>query len=198
MIKDRYTCRHTGNNKPSYFKVTKDIYSLINHYTDAKEHIGQCEYAFWKDQDNKGKTICYNALKLNKALKDSKLDQQYAYLKQHEAHANENKIMLKCLTQQTVDPLALIRVVLFQNVQGRQNRGQGNNARGASAVGYGRAQNRVGNANPGQARQVKCYNYNGVATSKMNYTPLKHLQTELRIHQRQDVTDARSREWGES
>ncbi|GJZ09183.1 retrovirus-related pol polyprotein from transposon TNT 1-94 [Tanacetum coccineum] len=31
------------------------------------------------------------------------------------------------------------------------------------AAGYGRAQNRVGNANPGQARQVKCYNCNWVA-----------------------------------
>ncbi|GJT97876.1 hypothetical protein Tco_1093394 [Tanacetum coccineum] len=40
--------------------------------------------------------------------------------------------------------------VVVQNVQGRQNRGQGNNARGAGTVGYGRAQNRVGNANPGQ------------------------------------------------
>ncbi|GJR71138.1 hypothetical protein Tco_0083503 [Tanacetum coccineum] len=56
--------------------------------------------------------------------------------------------------------------VVVQNVQGRQNRGQGNNARGAGTAGYGGAQNRVGNANPGQARQVKCYNCkreNGVA-----------------------------------
>ncbi|GJU97006.1 hypothetical protein Tco_1326277, partial [Tanacetum coccineum] len=53
--------------------------------------------------------------------------------------------------------------VVVQNVQGRQNRGHGNNARGVGAVGYGRAQNRVGNANPGQARQVKCYNCNGIA-----------------------------------
>ncbi|GKD20170.1 hypothetical protein Tco_1221873 [Tanacetum coccineum] len=51
--------------------------------------------------------------------------------------------------------------VVVQNVQGRQNRGQGNNARGADAAGYGGAQNRVGNANLGQARQVKYYNYNG-------------------------------------
>ncbi|GJU21037.1 hypothetical protein Tco_1154379 [Tanacetum coccineum] len=47
--------------------------------------------------------------------------------------------------------------VVVQNVQGRQNRGQGNNARGAGAAGYGGAQNKVRNANPGQARQ------NGVA-----------------------------------
>nr|GFA53195.1 hypothetical protein [Tanacetum cinerariifolium] len=45
--------------------------------------------------------------------------------------------------------------VVIQNVQGRQNRGQGNNARGAGAAGYGGAQNRVGYANPGQARQIK-------------------------------------------
>ncbi|GKE87832.1 hypothetical protein Tco_1565307, partial [Tanacetum coccineum] len=40
---------------------------------------------------------------------------------------------------------------------GLQNRGKGNNARGAGAAGYGGAQNRVGNANPGKAKQ------NGVA-----------------------------------
>ncbi|GKB48273.1 hypothetical protein Tco_0899026 [Tanacetum coccineum] len=39
-------------------------------------------------------------------------------------------------------------------LQGRQNRGHGNNARGAGAAGYRGAQNRVGNANPGQARQL--------------------------------------------
>ncbi|GKE54499.1 hypothetical protein Tco_1489655, partial [Tanacetum coccineum] len=175
------------------------------------------------------------AVKLNKGLKDSNFDQLYAYLKQHEAHANENKMMLEHLTQQTVDPLALMsnvspqhyhsqsstnplttyhqphstdtsqsdlgisptenlienltntlalltqsyktflpqtnnqlrtssnprnqaivqdgRVVV-QNVHGRQNRGQGNNARGTGVVGYGRTQNRVGNDNTGQATQL--------------------------------------------
>nr|GFD34546.1 hypothetical protein [Tanacetum cinerariifolium] len=155
------------------------------------------------------------------------------YLKQHEAHANENKIMLDRFTQHIVDPFALMsnvshqehysqssstlpstyvpshlaenahldsglsptdklienltnklalltqsyktflpqtnnqlrtlsntknqatvqdgRVVV-QNVQGRQNRGQGTNPRGEGAAGYGGVQNKVGNANPGQAR----------------------------------------------
>ncbi|GJU85775.1 retrovirus-related pol polyprotein from transposon TNT 1-94 [Tanacetum coccineum] len=66
--------------------------------------------------------------------------------------------------------------VVVQNVQGRQNRGQGNNARGAGAAGYGGAQNRVGNANPGQARQVKCYNCNGVGHIARNYTQPKRPQ----------------------
>ncbi|GJS66276.1 hypothetical protein Tco_0680840 [Tanacetum coccineum] len=62
-------------------------------------------------------------------------------------------------------------------------------------VGYGRAQNRVGNANPGQARQVKCYNCNGVCHITRNCTQPKHVQELESILQRQDVADASSREW---
>nr|GEU38180.1 hypothetical protein [Tanacetum cinerariifolium] len=64
------------------------------------------------------------SLKLNRGLKESNYDQLYAYLKQHEFHANENKMMLERFTQHTVDPL------------GRQNRGQGNNARGTGVTGH--------------------------------------------------------------
>ncbi|GJY63178.1 hypothetical protein Tco_0464638 [Tanacetum coccineum] len=68
--------------------------------------------------------------------------------------------------------------VVVHNVQGRHNRGQGNNARGTGAAGYGGAQNRVRNgtcaagyggaqnrvrnANPCQARQIKCGQDNAV------------------------------------
>nr|GFB09850.1 retrovirus-related Pol polyprotein from transposon TNT 1-94 [Tanacetum cinerariifolium] len=83
-------------------------------------------------------------VKLNRGLRDSNYDQLYSYLKQHENQAT------------TQDGK-----VVIQNVQGRQNRGQGNNARGVGAAGYGRDQNKVGYANPGQARQIKCYNCNG-------------------------------------
>nr|GEW30889.1 hypothetical protein [Tanacetum cinerariifolium] len=111
-------------------------------------------------------------MKLNRGLRDSNYDQLYAYLKQHEAHANENKMMLERFTQHTVDPLALMSNVSYQqyfsqssttlpSTNDRQNKGQRNNARGTSAASYGGAQNSVGNVNPGQARQIKCYNCNG-------------------------------------
>ncbi|GJU33782.1 retrovirus-related pol polyprotein from transposon TNT 1-94 [Tanacetum coccineum] len=48
------------------------------------------------------------AVKLNRGLRDSNYDQLYAYLKQHEAHANENKMMLERFTQPNVVPLALM------------------------------------------------------------------------------------------
>ncbi|GJZ33932.1 hypothetical protein Tco_0579368 [Tanacetum coccineum] len=66
----------------------------------------------------------------------------YAYLKQHEAHANENKMMLERYNQHAIDPLALV-----SNVSPHQYPSQssvipqstyvppGNYARGAVAAG---------------------------------------------------------------
>nr|GEX23976.1 integrase, catalytic region, zinc finger, CCHC-type, peptidase aspartic, catalytic [Tanacetum cinerariifolium] len=48
------------------------------------------------------------AVKLSRGLKTSNYDHLYAYLKQHEAHYNEKKMMLECYTQHTIDPLALM------------------------------------------------------------------------------------------
>ncbi|GKD34942.1 hypothetical protein Tco_1250451 [Tanacetum coccineum] len=153
--------------------LPKDIYSLINHYTDAKDiwdnvkmllegseltkedRESQLYDNFEHFLQNKGETIhdyyvrfaklindmrnikmtmskiqlnsnfvnnmlpewdrFVTSMKLNKGLKDSNFDQLYAYLKQHEAHANENKMMLERLTQQTIDPLALMSNVLPQH-----------------------------------------------------------------------------------
>nr|GEZ67951.1 hypothetical protein [Tanacetum cinerariifolium] len=47
-------------------------------------------------------------VKLNRGLRDSNYDQLYAYLKQQEIHAQENKMMLERFSQHTVDPLALM------------------------------------------------------------------------------------------
>nr|GFA86000.1 hypothetical protein [Tanacetum cinerariifolium] len=52
------------------------------------------------------------AVKLNRGLRESNYDQLFAYLKQHEAHAKENKLVLERLSQPiarpTADPLALL------------------------------------------------------------------------------------------
>nr|GEV39770.1 hypothetical protein [Tanacetum cinerariifolium] len=61
--------------------LPKDIYALINHYTDAKDIWG---------------------------LRESNFDKLYAYLKQHEVHATENKMIMERFTQTTNDPLALM------------------------------------------------------------------------------------------
>ncbi|GKG07711.1 hypothetical protein Tco_0330680 [Tanacetum coccineum] len=53
--------------------------------------------------------------------------------------------------------------VVVQNVQGRQNKVQGNNDRGFVATGNRGAQNRAGNSNDGQGKPIKCYNCNGLA-----------------------------------
>nr|GEY23726.1 hypothetical protein [Tanacetum cinerariifolium] len=52
------------------------------------------------------------AVKLNRGLRESNYDQLFAYLKQHEAHAKENKMVSERLSQPiaqpTTDPLALL------------------------------------------------------------------------------------------
>nr|GFB89431.1 hypothetical protein [Tanacetum cinerariifolium] len=159
------------------------------------------------------------AVKLNRGLRESNYNQLFAYLKQHEAHAKENKMALERLSQPiaqpTADPLALLsnvsntqhgspssstssitpvtppranstdtvqdgRVVV-QNVQGQPNRDQGMNPWGGNAAGYGEAQNRVRNVNrgqarPGQARTVKCYNCSGAGHIVRNCTQPKRPQ----------------------
>ncbi|GJZ79908.1 hypothetical protein Tco_0644745 [Tanacetum coccineum] len=47
-------------------------------------------------------------VKLNRGLKEPNCDQLYAYLKQHEVHANENRIMMERFGQPNNDPLALV------------------------------------------------------------------------------------------
>ncbi|GJU54969.1 hypothetical protein Tco_1228683 [Tanacetum coccineum] len=125
-----------------------------------------------------------SGVKLNRGLKTSNYDQLYAYLKKNEAHFNKNKMMLEKYNQHVIDPIAFMSNVSPQHYPsqssatpqsryvppGRQNRGQGYNARGAVAAGNKGVQNRGGNANPGQAKPIK-------------------------VLQGQDVADASSGDW---
>ncbi|GJT73859.1 hypothetical protein Tco_1033145 [Tanacetum coccineum] len=47
-------------------------------------------------------------VKLNRGLKESNFDHLYAYLKQHEVHASENRMMMERFIQPTNDPLTLV------------------------------------------------------------------------------------------
>nr|GEY75780.1 hypothetical protein [Tanacetum cinerariifolium] len=106
--------------------LPKDIYTLINHYTDAKD-IWDNFAKLINDMRNIKMTMSrmqlnfkfvnnmlpewgrfVTVVKLNRGLMDSNYDQLYAYLKQHETHAKENKMMLERFSQNTVDPLALM------------------------------------------------------------------------------------------
>nr|GFB47751.1 hypothetical protein [Tanacetum cinerariifolium] len=122
--------------------LPKDIYTLINHYTDAKyiwdnvKMLLEGSELTKKDRESQlnikmtisrmqlnsnfvnnmlpewGRFV--TAVKLNRGLRDSNYDQLYAYLKQHETHAKENKMMLERFSQNTVDPLALMSNVSNQ------------------------------------------------------------------------------------
>nr|GEV75783.1 hypothetical protein [Tanacetum cinerariifolium] len=171
--------------------LPKYIYTLINHYTDAKdiwdnvkmlmkgETIHEYYVRFAKlinDMRNIKMTISrmqwnskfvnnmlpewdrfVTAVKLNRGLRDSNYDQLTSSNTRDQATVQDGKVVV-------------------QNVQGRQNRGQGMNPRGGGAAGYGGVQNIVGNANPSQARQVKCYNYNGTWHIARNCTQPKRPQ----------------------
>ncbi|GJS71358.1 retrovirus-related pol polyprotein from transposon TNT 1-94 [Tanacetum coccineum] len=146
--------------------IPKDIYTLINHYTDAKDiwdnvkmilegseltkddRESQLYDEFEHFHQIKGETIhvyyvrftklindmrnikmtmprmqlnskfvnnmlpewsrFITEVKLNRGLKESNFDQLYAYLKQHEVHASENRMMMERFIQPTNDPLALV------------------------------------------------------------------------------------------
>ncbi|GJZ00850.1 hypothetical protein Tco_0518279 [Tanacetum coccineum] len=166
----RLYCR--GTEGALHLGLSKDIYTLINHYTDAKdiwdnvkmllegseltkedresqlyddfEHFRQHKGEIIRDyyvrfakliNDMRNIKMTMSRMQLNskfvnnmlpewgrfvtvvkliRGLRDSNYDQLYAYLKQHEAHANENKMMLDRFIQHTVDPLALMSNVSHQ------------------------------------------------------------------------------------
>ncbi|GJY00487.1 retrovirus-related pol polyprotein from transposon TNT 1-94 [Tanacetum coccineum] len=214
--------------------------TLINHYTDAKDIWDNVKMLLEGSELTKDERESQlyddfkHLFKLNRGLKTSNYDQLYAYLKQREAHANENKMMLERYTQHAIDPLAfvsnisphqyptqslaipqsayvppvthqpqfadntqldselhltqgtklqfktaglLFRMFRVDITEVRHNRGQWNNARGAATTGNRGFQNKVGNANPGQAKPIKCYNCNRIGHIARQCTHPKRQQS---------------------
>ncbi|GJU04205.1 integrase, catalytic region, zinc finger, CCHC-type containing protein [Tanacetum coccineum] len=170
--------------------LPKDIYTLIDHYTDAKDIWDNVkmllegseltkedlESQLYDDfehfRQNKGETIHDYYVRFAKLIKDMRnINMTMSRMQLNSKFVNN--MLLEWV--RFVTSVKLNRVVV-QNVHGRHNRGQGNNARGAGAAGYGGAQNRFGNANPGQARQIKCYNCNGIGHIAWNCTQPKRPQ----------------------
>nr|GEY58611.1 hypothetical protein [Tanacetum cinerariifolium] len=92
-------------------RLSKDIYTLINHYTDANDIWDNLKMLLEGSEltkEDRKSQLFVTTVKLNRGLRDSNYDQLYAYLKQHKVHANENKMMLGRFTQHIVDPLALM------------------------------------------------------------------------------------------
>ncbi|GJX04129.1 hypothetical protein Tco_0190045, partial [Tanacetum coccineum] len=153
-------------------RATNDIYTLINHYTDDKyiwdnvkmllkgseltkdERESQLYDAFEDFRQNKGESIHEYYVRFTKLINDMRnikmtmpkmqLNSKFVnnMLPEWGRFVTTVKLNRERYNQQAIDPLALVS-------NGRQNRGQGNYARGAVVAGNGGVQNRVGNANPG-------------------------------------------------
>ncbi|GKD60723.1 hypothetical protein Tco_1298232 [Tanacetum coccineum] len=122
--------------------LPKDIYTLINHYIDAKDIWDNVKMLL------EGLTPTDEFIEiLTKTV--SLLIQSY------KTHLPQTNNQLRTLSNTRNQATVQNGKIVVQNVQGRQNRDHGNYARGAIAAGNRGAQNIVGNTNHGQAKQIK-------------------------------------------
>nr|GEY74822.1 reverse transcriptase domain-containing protein [Tanacetum cinerariifolium] len=186
-----------GTEGAPHLGLPRDICTLINHYTDAKDiwdnvkmllegseltkedQESQLYDDFEHFRQHKGETIHDYYVRFAKLVNDMRNIKMTMFRMQLNSKFVNNMLpqwgrfmtanFIKYKDQATVQDGR----VVVQNVLGQQNRGQGTNPWGGGAAGYGGVQNRVGNANPGQARLVKCYNCNGIKHIARNYTQPK-------------------------
>nr|GEU73461.1 retrovirus-related Pol polyprotein from transposon TNT 1-94 [Tanacetum cinerariifolium] len=155
--KDRYNANIRATNILLY-GLPKDIYTLINHYTDAKD--------IWDNVK-----MLLEGLELTKEDRESQLYDDFEHFRQYKGETIHDYFVLfaKLINDMWNIKMTMSRMQL-------NSKGQGNNARGAGATGYEGAQNRVRNANSGQARLFECYNCNVIGHIARYCTKLKRLQ----------------------
>nr|GEW21000.1 reverse transcriptase domain-containing protein [Tanacetum cinerariifolium] len=190
--KDRYNANIRATNILLQ-GLPKDIYTLINHYTDAKD--------IWDNVK-----MLLEGSELTKEDQELQLYDDFKHFQQHKEESIHSYYVrfAKLINDMRNIKLTMSRLQLnskFVNnmlpewgrfvTAVKLNRGlrdsnydqlgQGMNPQGGNATGYGGAQTRVGNVNPGQARSgqarpVKCYNYNGTWHIAWNCTQPKRPQ----------------------
>nr|GEU59756.1 quiescin-sulfhydryl oxidase 2 [Tanacetum cinerariifolium] len=154
--------------------LPKDIYKLIKHNTEAKAIWDNVKMLLAGSELTKkdSESQLYDEFERFKMIPRENITDYYVrFHKLVNDMRNIKMMMPKIQLNSKFDG----RVVIY-NVQGRQNQNQRNFARGTGVVGNGNAQNRAGNANQGQGKPIKCYNYGGFRHITRNCTQPKRPQ----------------------
>ncbi|GJV35981.1 retrovirus-related pol polyprotein from transposon TNT 1-94 [Tanacetum coccineum] len=141
--------------------IPKDIYTLINQYTDAKDIWDNVKMILEGSELTKDDRNHIIRLNLNASVNPKRRD--------HSCLLVSNASVQKYPTQSSESPQSSKSTSLsYNDVRGRYNANnqgrpfQRNNARGNVVAGNAGGQNRDGNVNPGQAKPIMCYNCKGI------------------------------------
>ncbi|GJU28422.1 retrovirus-related pol polyprotein from transposon TNT 1-94 [Tanacetum coccineum] len=180
--------------------LPRDIYKLINHNTDAKDiwdnvkmllegseltkddRESQLYDEFEHFGQHKGENIHDYYVRFTKLINDMRhIKMTMPKIQLNSKFVNNmlpewGRFVTAVKLNRGLKESNHDQLVMVQNVQGRQNRVQGNNAMGVSTVDNRGAQYRAGNANAGQGKTIKCYNYNGIGHIARNCIQSKRPQ----------------------